>query len=159
MIFLDTNVEYSVLVQTKFSKSAQEIILMPSDMATSSTVLSELIYVSLRKLCKERYGAKNYFEFRRAIVQRGYGPFKADLDLLFKLIEEREVSILPINDDLNEWKSIMIRYNLLPNDALIVSTCLKHESSRIATFDGDFLRVDWAEDNRQKAMTYVLFLI
>lgn len=62
---------------------------------------------------------------------------------MFRLIEEREVSILPINDDLNEWKSIMIRYNLLPNDALIASTCLKHEISRIATFDGDFLRVDW----------------
>lgn len=96
--------------------------------------MSELIYVSLRKLCKERYGTKNYSEFRKAIVQRGYGPFKEDLDLLFRLIEEREVSILPINDDLNEWKSIMIRYNLLPNDALIASTCLKHEISRIATF-------------------------
>ena len=143
MIFLDTNVLYSVLVQTKFSKSAQEIILMPSDLVTSSTVLSELVFVSLRKLCKERYGTKNYSEFRKAIVQRGYGPFKEDLDLLFRLIEEREVSILPINYDLNEWKGIMIRYNLLPNDALIASTCLKHEISKIATFDSDFSRVDW----------------
>ncbi len=143
MIFLDTNVLYSVLVHTKFSKSAQEIILMPSDLATSSTVLSELVYVSLRKLCKERYGTKNYSEFRRAIVQRGYGPFKEDLDLLFRLIKERDVSILPINDDLDEWKSAMIGYNLLPNDALIASTCLKHEISKIATFDSDFLRVDW----------------
>ncbi len=62
---------------------------------------------------------------------------------MFRLIEEREVSILPINDDLNEWKGIMIRYNLLPNDALIASTCLKHEISKIATFDSDFSRVDW----------------
>ena len=88
---------------------------MPSDLATSSTVLSELVFVSLRKLSKERYGTKNYSEFRKAIVQRGYGPFKEDLDLLFRLIEEREVSILPINDDLNEWKGIMIRYNLFLN--------------------------------------------
>lgn len=104
MIFLDTNVLYSVLVQTKFSKSAQEIILMPSDLATSSTVLSELVFISLRKLCKERYGTKNYSEFRKAIVQRGYGPFKEDLDLLFRLIEEREVSILPIKVD---WLKII----------------------------------------------------
>ena len=81
MIFVDTNVLYSVLVQTKFSKSAQDIILMKSDLATSSTVLGELIFISLRKLCKERYGTKNYSEFRRVIVQRGYGPFKEDLDL------------------------------------------------------------------------------
>ena len=58
MIFVDTDVLYSVLVQTKFSKSAQEIILMPSDQATSATVLSELVYVSFRKLCKERYGTE-----------------------------------------------------------------------------------------------------
>ena len=31
------------------------------------------------KLSKERYGTKNYSEFRKAIVQRGYGPFKEDL--------------------------------------------------------------------------------
>ena len=130
-------------VQNKFSKSAQDIILMPSDLATSSTVLSELVFISLRKLCKERYGTKNYSEFRRAIVQRGYSPFKEHLDLIFRLIEERDISILPINDDPDNWSDAMIRYNLLPNDAMIVSTCLKHEISRIATFNSDFQRVDW----------------
>lgn len=143
MIFVDTNVLYSVLVQTKFSKSAQDIILMPSDLATSSTVLSELVFVSLRKLCKERYGARNYSEFRKAIVQKGYSPFKKDLDLIFRLIEERDISILSINDEPDDWSRAMIRYNLLPNDAIIASTCLKHEVSQIATFDSDFLRVDW----------------
>ena len=78
MIFVDTNVLYSVLVKTKFSKSAQDIILM-----------------------------------------------------------------LPINDNLDDWNNAMIRYNLMPNDAMIASTCLKHEISKIATFDSDFLRVDW----------------
>ncbi len=37
----------------------------------------------------------------------------------------------------------MIRYNLLPNDAIIASTYLEHEITQIATFDSDFLRVDW----------------
>jgi uncharacterized protein len=143
VIFVDTNVLYSVLVQTKFTKSAQDIILMNSDLATSSTVLGELVFISLRKLCKERYGTRNYSEFRRAIVQRGYGPFKEDLDLIFRFIKERDISILPINDDPDDWSNAMIRYNLLPNDAMIASTCLKHEISEIATFDSDFLRVDW----------------
>jgi len=71
VIFVDTNVLYSVLVKTKFSKSAQDIILMQSDLATSATVLSELVFISLRKLCKERYGTNNYSEFRRAIVHNG----------------------------------------------------------------------------------------
>ncbi|MDD1750406.1 MAG: PIN domain-containing protein [Methanothrix sp.] len=143
MIFVDTNVLYSVLVKTKFSKSAQDIILMPSDLATSATVLSELVFISLRKLCKERYGTNNYSEFRRAIVHNGYNSFKEDLDLIFRLIEERDILVLPINDNLDDWSNAMIRYNLMPNDAMIASTCLKHEISKIATFDSDFLRVDW----------------
>jgi uncharacterized protein len=143
VIFVDTNVLYSVLVKTKFSKSAQDIILMPSDLATSATVLSELVFVSLRKLCKERYGTNNYSEFRRAIVHNGYSPFKEDLDLIFRLVEDRDILMLPINDNLDDWSNAMIRYNLMPNDAMIASTCLKHEISKIATFDSDFLRVDW----------------
>lgn len=143
MIFVDTNVLYSVLVKTKFSKSAQDIILMPSDLATSATVLSELVFISLRKLCKERYGTNNYSEFRRAIVHNGYSPFKENLDLIFRLVEERDILVLPINDNLDDWNNAMIRYNLMPNDAMIASTCLKHEISKIATFDSDFLRVDW----------------
>ena len=76
-------------------------------------------------------------------VQRGYTPFKEDLDLIFWLIEERDISILPINDDPDDWSNAMIRYNLLPNDTMIASTCRKHEIFKIATFDSDFLRVDW----------------
>jgi predicted nucleic acid-binding protein len=53
VIFVDTNVLYSVLVKTKFSESAKNVILMPSNLATSATVLSELVFVSLRKLCKD----------------------------------------------------------------------------------------------------------
>ena len=143
MIFVDTNVLYSVLVKTKFSKSAQNIILMPSDLATSATVLSELVFISLRKLCKERYGTNNYSEFRRAIVHNGYSPFKEDLDLIFRLVEDRDILMLPINDNLDDWNNAMARYNLMPNDAMIASTCLKHGISKIATFDSDFLRVDW----------------
>lgn len=143
MIFVDTNVLYSVLVQTKFSESAKDIILMPSDLAISSTVLSELVFVSVRKLCKERYGTRNYSEFRKVIIQRGYSHFKKDLDLIFRLIEERDILIIPINDDPDDWSKAMIKYNLMPNDAIIASTCRKHEIYEIATFDSDFLRVDW----------------
>ena len=143
MIFVDTNVLYSVLVKTKFSKSAQDIILKQSELATSATVLGELVFVSLRKLCKERYGTNNYSEFRKAIIHNGYSSFKEDLDLIFRLVKEIDILVLPINDNLDDWEDVMIRYNLMPNDAIIASTCLKHEISEIATFESDFLRVNW----------------
>lgn len=143
MIFVDTNVLYSVLVKTKFSKSAQDIIQIQSELATSATVLGELVFVSLRKLCKDRYGTNNYSEFRKAIIHKGYSPFKEDLDLIFRLVEERDILVLSINDNLDDWRNAMISYNLMPDDAMIASTCLKHEIFKIATFDSDFLRVDW----------------
>jgi len=65
------------------------------------------------------------------------------LDLIFRLVEERDILVLAINDNLDDWNNAMTRYNLMPNDAMIASTCLKHEISKIATFDSDFLRVDW----------------
>jgi predicted nucleic acid-binding protein len=54
VIFVDTNVFYSVLVKTEFSLAARNIIMMPSKLATSATVLNELVLISLRKLCETR---------------------------------------------------------------------------------------------------------
>lgn len=141
MIFVDTNVFYSVLVKTEFSLAAQNIIMMPSKLVTSPTVMNELVFVSLRKLCKERYGTKNYSEFRRFIARKGYEPFENDIDLIFRLISERDIAVLPVNNDLDDWRKAMAEYRLLPNDAMIVSTCLMHEITDIATFDNDFKRV------------------
>jgi len=76
VIFVDTNVFYSVLVKTEFSPAARNIMMMPAELATSATVLNELVFISLRKLCKERYGTKSYSEFRRIIARKGYKPLK-----------------------------------------------------------------------------------
>ncbi len=142
MIFVDINVLYSFLVKTKFSQAARRILLMQSDLATSATVLSELVFLSLRKICKERYGTNNYLEFRRFIALKGYSPFKKDLDQIFKLVSGSDILLLPTNDDLDDWRNAMNRYNLMPNDAMIASTCFKHEITEIATFGNYFLRVD-----------------
>ncbi len=37
----------------------------------------------------------------------------------------------------------MRQFGLLPNDALIVSTCKHHGISTIITFDEDFKRIPW----------------
>jgi predicted nucleic acid-binding protein len=119
---------------TAFGLAARNIIMMPSKLASSATVLNELVFISL-KLCKERYGTNSYSEFRKIIARKGYEPSRADIDLVFGLVEEREIIVLPVNDDLEDWKKVMIKYKLLPNDAMIVSTCLLHEIKEIATFE------------------------
>ena len=96
MIFVDTNVLYNVLVETEFSRAAKSIILSPSELATSTTVLNELVFISIRKLCKERYEARSYSQLRKIIASRGYDPFRKDIDLIFQLIVERCIQVLPV---------------------------------------------------------------
>ena len=76
MIFIDTNVFYSVLVKTEFSLAARNIIMMPSKLATSATVLNELVFISLRKLCKERYGQKAIQNSEGSSPEKAMSPSK-----------------------------------------------------------------------------------
>lgn len=145
MIFIDTNVFYNIFFDTKFSDSARRFIEKNHNLVTSSTVLNELIFVSVRDLCMERYGTKNYASFKRFIVSNGYEPFEEEIEAVFRFMDAKGVSFVPVNDDINRWREVMLKYRLLPYDALIASTCLSNEIVQIATFDQDFRRVDFLQ--------------
>jgi len=145
LIFLDTNVIYNLLFETKFSAAARRFIENNNELATSSNVINELISISIRNLCEERYNTRNYSAFRRFVAQNGYDPFEKDLEAIFQFLENSDLCLLPIDEDANHWREIMQRYRLLPCDSLIVSTCISNGIKQIATFDRDFLRVDQLE--------------
>jgi len=113
------------------------------ELVTSATVIHELIYVSIRDLCEERYGTKNNSSYRKIIATKGYAPFQKEMDRLFQFVENGSISLIPVNNDLEDWKEILLKYKLLPYDALITSTCMSNGITKIATFDKDFNRVDF----------------
>ncbi|WP_206205520.1 PIN domain-containing protein [Thermococcus sp. MV5] len=145
MIFVDTNIFYNFLFETELSPRAKEIIEMPYELVTSFTVLNELVYIIIRKLTERRYGIRNYFDFRKFISEKGYEPFKEDLKVIFGLLDERSIAILPDYQEVSEWRKVMEKYKLLSNDALIAITCRHYGINTLATFDGDFKRVDFLE--------------
>ena len=98
--------------------------------------------MAIRNLCEERHGTKNHSSFRRFIAQRGYEPFKKDLEEILQFFEDSDICIVPTNEDVCDWSEIMQKYKLLPYDALIASTCFSNGIREIATFDNDFKRVD-----------------
>jgi predicted nucleic acid-binding protein len=98
LIFVDTNVFYNSLFDTKFSASARSFIEVNQELATSSSVINELILVAIRNLCEERYGTRNHSSFRRFIAQRGYEPFKKDLDAILRFFEDSDICIVPTNE-------------------------------------------------------------
>ncbi|AMM53526.1 PIN domain-containing protein [Thermococci archaeon] len=61
--------------------------------------------------------------------------------MIFELFDERGITILPDYQEVSEWREVMKKYKLLPNDALIAITCRHYGIKTIATFDEDFKRV------------------
>jgi len=53
VIYIDANVMYSYLFETPMSESAEEILEHPNKV-TSRTTINEAIYVTFRKLARER---------------------------------------------------------------------------------------------------------
>lgn len=51
-----------------------------------------------------------------------------------------DILILENRCDIEDFRNIMEKYKLLPNDALIVATCKHYGIKKIATFDEDFRR-------------------
>jgi predicted nucleic acid-binding protein len=143
LIFVDTNVIYNIIFETRFTDRALRFVETCQELVTSATVIHELIYVSVRDLCEERYGTKNNSSYRKIIATKGYAPFQKDIDRLFQFVENSSISLIPVNNDLEDWKEILLKYKLLPYDALIASTCMSNGITKIATFDRDFNRVDF----------------
>jgi len=142
LIFIDTNVFYNLLFETRFSQSARRFVESNNDLATSSNVINELISVAVRNLCEQKYNTRNYSSFRRFIAKNGYDPFKKEVDEIFQFLENSDLCILPMDEDANHWREIMQKYRLLPCDSIIVSTCILNGIEQIATFYRDFLRID-----------------
>ena len=101
MIFIDTNVFYNLLFETRFSQSARRFVESNNDLATSSNVINELISVAVRNLCEQKYNTRNYSSFRRFIAKNGYDPFKKEVDEIFQFLENSDLCILPMDEDAN----------------------------------------------------------
>jgi len=59
LIFVDTNVFYNILFDAGFSSSARKFIEIEQPLATSTSVINELVFVAIRRACMERFGTRN----------------------------------------------------------------------------------------------------
>jgi len=86
------------------------------------------------------------FFYIRAITKKKHPEIleSLDLDIVFELFSIFQ--ILDLNCEIVKIsKEIIKKYCLLPNDALICSTCRFYKINKICSFDDDFKRVDFLE--------------
>jgi len=58
-------------------------------------------------------------------------------------LEENDIRILQDTASIEEMHDTVIKYNLLPGDAIIALTCKHYGIDTILTFDEGFKRVPW----------------
>lgn len=67
----------------------------------------------------------------------------AFLNGLKSFLEEFQIRVIPQPNDPFMLLDAIIKYKLLPGDAIIVASCKHHGITKIATLDSDFRRVDF----------------
>ncbi|MCD6372918.1 MAG: type II toxin-antitoxin system VapC family toxin [Thermococcus sp.] len=135
--YVDANVMYSYLFETPMSESAERILGYP-DKAISRTTINKAVYVTFRRLARDRgitniYDAEVFAKSRegRLVLKRAYS-------LVLELVNLSGVEIIEEENDIETIIAVSEKFGLLPNGAIIVATCLKHGITEIATFDKDF---------------------
>ncbi|NPA52286.1 MAG: PIN domain-containing protein [Aquificae bacterium] len=133
-IFIDSSI---FIENFKGNSTAKEILEVAIDICINSIVFSEVIF----KLLALKSG-KSPLTLRS---QKSVSPLIKELKdysnllLLFNVLGETK-------DILRISLNYMHRYNLLTNDALILSTCKYYNIPKLVSFDRDFEEVAKNED-------------
>ncbi len=145
MIMVDTNVFYNFLFETELTEKATRIFELEEPLFTSFTVINETLYVISRKIAERKFGIRSYRRFREFVSSNGYEHFLEELTKFFNLLDDLGITVLRDYQNTSEVWELMKNYNLLPNEALIAATCKHYGIKKIATFDGDFKRVNFLD--------------
>lgn len=137
LAFIDSNVIVKYFAGDAVAKKILEPVIHGDITGyVNSIVVSEVIFVLLKLLTnKTAYELKNSPETVRNVAKL--------LDIQVRFLREY-FSEIEINDKVKETAiELMREYGLLPNDALIASTCKHYGINTIFTFDKDFKRIPW----------------
>ena len=102
----------------------------------NNIIFSEVVFILLKLLTGiKAYELKRRPELVKEIIKK--------IDKQIKFLREYFIE-LEVNESVKQIAiEVMRQYGLLPNDALIASTCRHYGIERILTFDEDFKRVPW----------------
>ncbi len=144
MIYVDANAIVYLLHDVKPKSDLVIDILSRSDQAyTSLRTIEETSYILIRVYLGKHYGVKGIHKIREIINQQGLGFIGNELKAMRDLLSEYSIIVLQDRAEISEIHETMIKYNLLPGDAIIALTCKHYGIDTILTFDKDFKRVPW----------------
>ena len=141
---IDTNVFVNFFLKTDLTERAKDMIkLVLTDYSpVVFTNILEAFILIMEELAHK--GILKFYDPRDFIEKNGYVSLFV-YKKFFEFLKKFSILILENKCNVDDFQSIMEKYNLLPNDALIAATCKHYGIKKIATFDGDFKRVEFLE--------------
>jgi len=144
LIYVDANAIVYLLHDVKPKSDLVIDILSRSEQAyTSLRTIEETSYILIRIYLGKHYGVKGIHRIREVINQQGLGFIKDELKAMRGLLSEYNIIVLQDIAEVSEIHDTMVKYNLLPGDAIIALTCKHYGIDTILTFDEDFKRIPW----------------
>lgn len=144
MIYVDSNALIYLLHDVR-PKSDLVIrhLARHEEVFTSLRTVEEASYIIIRVKASKLYGARGVYDIRRIVAEHGLDFVKDELEALRKLVEENNIAVLQDVATTEEIHETMLKYKLLPGDAIIALTCKRYGIDTILTFDEDFKRIPW----------------
>lgn len=144
--YIDANIIYNFLFTTPLTPRARNILTSEDELVISPVSINEAVYVSFRKLAREKHGISNIYDVKQFLkTSDGSKLIETAFSMVLGLIGDAGINVVPDEDRPEIIKEVAGMYGLLPSDATILATCIKHGIPGIATFDSDFESVDVVE--------------
>jgi len=145
-VFLDTSFFVDFFRGKQEAKEIYEQIVS-EELYTSLNVLEETTYILMKLKASDLTGIKKHYDLIKEL-KKNEKVYRSCFNLskdFFSSLLKWNVKVLPITLPWDDVLEVMVKYRLLPNDALIAAICKHYGINKIATFDPDFKRVDFLE--------------
>ncbi|WP_167910800.1 hypothetical protein [Thermococcus sp. Bubb.Bath] len=95
----DANIIYNFLFMTSLTPKARDILIPENELVISPISINEAVYVSFRKLVKEKHGISNIYEAKRFIkTPDGSRLIETAFSKVLDLIDDAGISLVPDED-------------------------------------------------------------
>jgi len=104
-------------------------------------VHNEIIYTSTIHYLEHKHGVRGIYSVKRWVKKHGY-PEEV-INAIRELARRLNIRLIPNIYTEQELYETVLRYRLLPSDAIIALTCKHYGIDTILTLDEDFKQVPW----------------
>jgi len=126
---------------TEKAYSLVKLVLTDYSPVIFTNIFEETTFILIREELMSK-GIARFYDQRDFIKKNGYNTLFV-YRKFFEFLKKFNISIFENKFSIEDFQSIMEKYKLLPNDALIAATCKHYDITKISTFDEDFRKVDF----------------